>query len=65
MELILLVSTATLFMFVLSALVLRVVLRGRLTVEKRLAVFEQKLARDEIRKQVRDSRKKVPIKVSQ
>ncbi|HWQ57929.1 MAG TPA: type II secretion system F family protein, partial [Clostridia bacterium] len=47
------------------ALVLRVVLRGRLTVEKRLAVFEQKLARDEIRKQVRDSRKKVPIKVSQ
>ncbi len=65
MELVIFVSVLTLFMFAFMLAVLRMALKSRLTVEKRLAVFEQKLAREEIRKRVRDSRKKAPIKVSQ
>lgn len=65
MELMIFVSFLTLFMFVLLLIVLRIAFKSRLAVEKRLAVFEHKLAREEIRKRVRDSRRKAPIKISQ
>lgn len=65
MELLLFVSSLALFAFAIVSLALRVALKGRLVIEKRLAVFEQKLPRDEIRKRVRDSRRKAPIKISQ
>ncbi len=65
MELLFFVIAASLFMFTVFVGVLRCAYANRLTVEKRLAVFERKEQKDEIRRRVRDSRRRMPIKISQ
>lgn len=65
MELLFLVIAASLFMFTLLVGVLKRAYADRITAQRRLAVFERKQPKDEIRRRVRDSRRRMPIKVSQ
>ena len=65
MELLFFVSSITFFAFALCTLILRRVFSSRISAEKRLSVFEQKLPRDEIKQRVRASRRKTPIRISQ
>lgn len=65
MELLFFVTSATLFAFAAFTILLHKALADRVAVEKRLTVFEQKLPRDEIKRRVRDSRRKTPIRISQ
>lgn len=65
MELLFFIVSLTLFAFTLISIALQRVFADKLRMEKRLAVLERKRPKDEIRRQVRDSRKRTPIRISQ
>lgn len=64
MELIFTVTALSLFVFTLCAGLLRQAFASRLAFEKRLSAYVPKAPNDELRRRVRASRKRAPIKIS-
>lgn len=65
MELLFLVLSVSFLVFALAALVLGKLFADKVVMEKRLSGFRQKFPQDEIKRRVRETRRRTPIRVSQ